>query len=146
LNAGRAEGLDIGDYVARARADQVVLALGTNDARALARRRGVTVDDVRAQLARGVSDALAASRGCVILVAPTTRSHPPEALVVRDLVSRLAAGSRRLAVADWGAWSAGHEGWFRGPRDVHLTAAGDAAYAAFLTRDAVLARSGALGC
>jgi lysophospholipase L1-like esterase len=146
-NAGRAQRLDIGDYVARERADHVVLALGTNDARVLASRPGaVTAADVAAQVAHGAGQAVAASRGCVILVLPTTRGHPAEAAAVRGLLTRLAAGSPRFAVADWGAWSAGHEGWFRGPRDVHFTAAGDVAYAAFLTGYAVRARAGSLGC
>jgi lysophospholipase L1-like esterase len=146
-NNGVAQGLDIGDYVSREHADHVVLALGTNDARVLAAKpAALTADDVRAQLRRGTSRALAASRGCVILVSPSQRSHAPEAREVRALIRATASTSHRFAVADWGARSAGHEEWFVAPGNVHLSPAGNAAYAGFLTEQAEAARSGALGC
>jgi lysophospholipase L1-like esterase len=142
-----AQGLDIGDYVRREHADHVILALGTNDARILAATPpAVTRDDVDAQLRHGAGQALAASRGCVILVAPSRRSHAPEAVEVGGLMRRLAATSPRYVVADWGARSAGHGSWFLGPGNVHLSDAGDAAYATWLTRWAEQARGGTLGC
>jgi hypothetical protein len=146
-NAGVAQGLDIGDYAARAHADQVVLALGTNDARILAARPPVvTLDDVERQVRWGMARAAGTSTGCVILVAPTARSHPSEAREVRDLVARLATASRRFVVADWGAYSTGHGSWFVAPGNVHLSPGGNAAYATFLTGYAVRARAGSLGC
>jgi lysophospholipase L1-like esterase len=151
-NHGAAEGLDIGDYVARENADHVVLALGTNDARLLAGRPGVTHQLVANQVLWGMTRAADESPGCVVLVSPTTRGYGEVAEQVRAIITWLAAernaalGTTRFHVADWDAHSAGHEDWFDGTGNVHLTDLGNQMYSNFITLHAALARNGGLGC
>jgi hypothetical protein len=159
-NHGVAQGLDIGDYVARERADHVILALGTNDARvlaadAVAEEHGagrVTRRDDERQVLQGMNRARESVPGCVVLVLPTTRGYPRQQRLVRGELAALARGQNlrlgrtRFATVDWDAASHAHPDWFRRPGDVHFSPAGNEHYAAFLAAAADAARSGRYGC
>jgi lysophospholipase L1-like esterase len=151
-NHGVPAGLDIGDYADRENADHVVLALGTNDARLLAGQPGVTHQMVADQILWGMTRADDESPGCVILVSPTTRGHGTAAEQVRNIVTLLTTarnnqlGTTRFVVADWGAHSTGHEDWFAGAGNVHLSPLGNERYADYITLYAAGARNGSFGC
>lgn len=147
-------GQDIGQIVAANGSKHVVLALGTNDARVLA-GGGVTLDDVIAQTLWGMTRADDSSSGCVILVQPA--SHGPAAYnqaaaQVRDVITFLATarnnqlGSTHFVVADWNAYSQGHEDWFVDPQNVHHSETGKLNYRNFITIYLAVAQNGSFGC
>lgn len=127
-----------------------VFALGTNDARIMSQEQpqplaetndnGYRLADFASSVNSAISSALTKSK-CVILVNVQTdlgaeASFPRIASrggVVNGYLSQVAAGrsDRRVRLANWSAFSAGHRDWFVAD-GVHHTATGQAQYRSFI--------------
>jgi len=147
-------GQDIGQIVSANASKHVVLALGANDAGVLASGR-VTLNDVANQILWGMTRADDSSSGCVILVQPASHgsaAYNQAAARVRDVITLLVTarnndlGSKHFVLADWNAYSQGHEDWFDGPQNIHHTETGKLNYRNFITIHLAVAHNGAFGC
>lgn len=117
-----------------------VLALGTNDARLMVKDPLYTEADYVGSLNTAIDSSLTDAR-CVILVNTSTRAgqaHLAKRNAVNSQMRGIDTRGGRVRLADWDAHSSAQSGWFSSD-SIHHTAAGSAAFRAFIGQAVVVA-------